>query len=49
MIAIELKLGKCFFDPNISYLIVSLADKLPDVKSFRIKGGEVEKEEIQII
>lgn len=37
------------FDPNISYVIVSLADKLPDVKSFRIKNGEVEKEEIQII
>ncbi|HCY40486.1 MAG TPA: hypothetical protein DHV48_03905 [Prolixibacteraceae bacterium] len=37
------------FDPNISYVIVSLAAKLPDVKSFRIKGGEVEKEEIQII
>lgn len=37
------------FDPNISYVIVSLADNLPDVKSFRIKNGEVEKEEIQVI
>ena len=36
------------FDPNISYVIVSLADKLPDIKSFRIKEGKVEKEEIQI-
>jgi proteasome lid subunit RPN8/RPN11 len=37
------------FDPNISYMIVSLADNLPDVKSFRIKNGEVEKEEILVI
>ena len=37
------------FDPNISYVIVSLAAEIPDVKSFRIKNGEVEKEEIQII
>lgn len=34
------------FDPNISYVIVSLADELPDVKAFRIQNGEVEKEEI---
>jgi len=37
------------FDPNISYVIVSLAAELPDVKAFRIQNGEVEKEEIQII
>lgn len=37
------------FDPNISYVIVSLAAEIPDVKSFRIKNGEVEKEEIQVI
>ena len=37
------------FDPNISYVIVSLADKLPDIKSFRIKNGNVEKEEIRIV
>jgi proteasome lid subunit RPN8/RPN11 len=37
------------YDPNISYVIVSLTAELPDVKSFRIKRGEVEKEEIQII
>jgi len=36
------------FDPEISYVIVSLAAELPDVKSFRIRNGEVEKEEIQI-
>ena len=37
------------FDPNISYVIVSLAAEIPDIKSFGIKGGEVEREEIQII
>jgi len=37
------------FDPEISYVIVSLAAEIPDIKSFRIRNGEVEKEEIQII
>ncbi len=37
------------YDPEISYVIVSLAAELPDVKSFIIRNGEVEKEEIQII
>jgi len=37
------------FDPDISYVIVSLAAETPDVKSFRIKNGEVDKEEIQVI
>lgn len=37
------------FDPNISYVIISLADNFPDMKSFRIKNGEVEKEEIKVI
>jgi len=37
------------YDPNISYVIVSLATEIPDVKSFRIKNGEVEKEEIQVV
>ncbi|MGV8093346.1 MAG: M67 family metallopeptidase [Mangrovibacterium sp.] len=37
------------YDPDISYVIVSLAAKAPDVKSFRIRNGEVEKEEIRII
>jgi len=36
------------FDPNISYVIVSLAAEQPDIKSFIIRNGEVEKEEIQI-
>ena len=37
------------FDPNISYVIVSLTAEVPDIKSFRIQNGEVEKEEIQVI
>ncbi|MEI7524998.1 MAG: M67 family metallopeptidase [Mariniphaga sp.] len=37
------------FDPEISYVIVSLAAELPDIKSFRIRNGEVEREEIQLI
>ena len=37
------------FDPEISYVIVSLAGDQPDIKSFRIRNGEVEKEEIKII
>jgi len=35
------------YDPNISYVIVSLAAEIPDIKAFRIQNGEVEKEEIQ--
>lgn len=37
------------FDPNISYVIISLASEPPDAKSFRIVNGIVEKEEIKII
>lgn len=37
------------FDPTISYVIVSMAAEIPDVKSFRIKNGEVEREEIQVV
>jgi len=37
------------FDPDISYVIVSLAANEPDVKSFRIAHGTVEKEEIEVI
>lgn len=35
------------YDPNISYVIVSLAAEQPDIKSFRISGGVVEIEELQ--
>jgi len=34
------------YDPDISYVIVSLAAEQPDIKSFRIRNGEVEKEPI---
>ena len=36
------------YDPEISYVIISLAAVLPDIKSFRFRNGEVEKEEIVI-
>jgi proteasome lid subunit RPN8/RPN11 len=37
------------YDPEISYVIISLANNGADVKSFRIQNAIVEKEEIQII
>ncbi|MDD3343414.1 MAG: M67 family metallopeptidase [Sulfurospirillaceae bacterium] len=37
------------YDPNVSYIIVSLAGNEPDMKSFIIKNKTVEKEEIKII
>lgn len=37
---------KLAYDPSISYLIISLAGETPDMKSFKIKNGIVEKEEI---
>ena len=37
------------YDPNISYVIISLAGEHPDIKSFIIRNGVVEIEEIQII
>lgn len=37
------------FYPEASYLIVSLANKEPQVRSFRIKDGKVEEEEIRIL
>jgi proteasome lid subunit RPN8/RPN11 len=36
------------FDPQISYVIVSLAGPEPDVKSFRIREGVVAREEIEV-
>lgn len=35
--------------PDASYLIFSLASEKVDFKSFRIKDGEIEREEIRII
>lgn len=40
---------KLAFDPNISYVIVSLAGQQPDIKSFQIRRGIVEEEEILVI
>lgn len=37
------------YDPNISYVIISLADGGEDVKSFKIKNAEVTPEEIEVI
>jgi len=37
------------YDPNISYVIVSLAAETPVIKSFRIRNEVVEPEEIDII
>lgn len=35
------------WDPHISYVIISLAEASPDIKSFKIVQGIMEKEEIQ--
>lgn len=37
------------YDPGISYIIISLADSTPVLKSFKIRDGKVENEEIKII
>jgi [CysO sulfur-carrier protein]-S-L-cysteine hydrolase len=36
------------YDPEIGYVIISLAVETPDVKAFRIVNGIVEHEEIEI-
>lgn len=40
---------KLAFDPEISYLILSLAEKEPVLKSFKIKNKLVQEEEIKIL
>ena len=37
------------YDPNISYVIVSLANGQEDVKSFKIKNSQVSSETIEIL
>lgn len=37
------------YDPNISYIIVSLAESKPVVKSFRIENMNVTIEEIRVV
>ncbi|MDR2463116.1 MAG: M67 family metallopeptidase [Verrucomicrobiales bacterium] len=39
---------KLAYDPNISYVIISLSAAEPVVKSFKIKAGTVTNEEIEI-
>lgn len=36
-------------DPSLSYIIVSLAGPQPDVKSFRIRDGQVAAEPLNIV
>ncbi len=40
---------KLAYDPNISYVIVSLADGKKEVKSYSIKNSEIEIQEITVI
>ncbi len=40
---------KLAYDPSLSYVIVSLAEPAPTVKSFIIKRGEVQQEPLEII
>ncbi|MDR1285310.1 MAG: M67 family metallopeptidase [Campylobacteraceae bacterium] len=37
------------YDPNISYIIISLAQDMLELKSFKIKNGEVTKEEVEVL
>jgi proteasome lid subunit RPN8/RPN11 len=37
------------YDPEISYVIVSLAAEPPEMQAFRIRGGMVEAESIEIV
>lgn len=40
---------KLAYDPNISYVIISLSDEIPDIKSFVIKNGKVDREELIVL
>ena len=40
---------KLAYDPSLSYVIVSLAEPVPTIKSFIIKKGEVQLEPLEII
>lgn len=37
------------YDPDILYLIISLAEKTPDIRAYKIRQSKVEEESIQII
>ena len=40
---------KLAYDPNISYVIISLANKKLDIRSFKINKRKVKREEIEVI
>ena len=40
---------KLAYDPSLSYVIVSLAEPVPTIKSFIIKNGAVQQEPLEII
>ncbi len=40
---------KLAYDPNKSYVIISLANKKLDIKSFKINKRKVKREEIEVI
>ncbi len=35
------------YDSDIIYLIISLAGKVPDIKSFKIRKDQVEKDQVE--
>ena len=37
------------YDPDILYLIISLAEKTPNIRAYKIRQSKVEEETIQII
>jgi len=37
------------YDPDILYLIISLAEKTPNIRAYKIRKSKVEEESIQII
>ena len=39
---------KLAYDPDIHYIIVSLLNEPPDVKSFIIRNGKAEKEDVEV-
>ena len=40
---------KLAYDPDLKYVIVSLADASGDVKAYKIKGSKVEREDLEVV
>jgi proteasome lid subunit RPN8/RPN11 len=40
---------KLAYDPNLSYVIVSLANGAHDVKAYKIKGLQVTREDLEVV